>query len=76
MMRLFLIEKNGPTRIDLGLFKFNDEAQSINAAKKRHKFLEKMQTNSFEFKGEIEPGPLRIAKPAKRDVEQLCIQIP
>lgn len=73
MMRLFLVEKNGGRKIDLGLFKFNDEANCINAARRKHRFLEKMETNGFEFKGETEPGPLRREKPVARQVEQLSI---
>jgi hypothetical protein len=73
MMRLFLIEKNGDRKIDLGLFKFNDEAQCIAAAQRRHKFLAKMQSNGFGFKGELENGPLRREKPVKREFEQLSI---
>lgn len=72
-MRLFLIEKNGGRKIDLGTFKFNDEAQCINAAKRRHRFLDKMETNGFEYKGELEPGPLKREKVAKREFEQLTI---
>lgn len=71
MMRLFLIEKNGGRKIDLGLFKFNDEANCINAAKRKHRFLEKLETNGFEFKGELGPGPLRREKKELPHVEQL-----
>ena len=72
-MRLFLIEKMGGRKLDLGLFKFNDEAQCINAAHRKHRFLSKMETHGFEFKGQLEPGPLRHPKPEKREVNQLTI---
>jgi hypothetical protein len=74
VMRLFLIERNGGRKIDLGLYKFNGEPQCINAAKRRHKFLEKMETNGFEYKGQLEQGPLRHPKAPAVSVEQLCIQ--
>jgi hypothetical protein len=73
MMRLFLVEKNGQRKIDLGLFKFNDEANCISAARRKHRFLSKMETNGFEFKGETEPGPLRHPKRVVPQVEQLSI---
>ncbi len=73
MMRLFLVEKNGGRKIDLGLFKFNDQAQCMVAAKRRHKFLEKLETGGFDCVGQLEPGPLRIEKPEKGKFEQLAI---
>lgn len=74
MMRLFLIEKNGGRKIGLGLFKFNDEANCINAARRKHLFLSKLETNGFEFKGEFEPGPLRREKPKAVQFEQMRIE--
>lgn len=76
MRRVFLIEKGaGGRRIDLGCFKFNDELRCIEAAKKRHKFIEKMQTNSFGFFTELEHGPLRRpAKPQAEKPQQLSIE--
>lgn len=73
MMRLFLVEKSGDRKIDLGLFRFNDEAQCIKAAERKHGFLSRMQTNGFEFKGEIEAGPLRIPRKDVPQCEQLTI---
>ena len=66
MMRVFLIEKQGGRKIDLGLFKFNDELRSFSAAKKKHKFIEKMETHSFDLVAEQEHGPLRRPKPEPR----------
>lgn len=71
MMRLFLVEKNGGRQIDLGTFKFNDAANCINAAKRKHKFLSKLETNGFEFRGQLEPGPLRREKAETIKSEQL-----
>lgn len=73
MMRLFLVEKLGGRRIDLGLFKFNDEANCINAARRKHRFLDKLETNGFEFEGVTEAGPLRREKPKAVQCEQLTI---
>jgi hypothetical protein len=74
MMRLFLVEKNGDRKIDLGLYKFNDEANCIPAAQRRHRFLSKMETNGFEFKGQWEQGPLRHPKAKAQQGEQLSIE--
>ena len=73
MMRLFLVEKHGARRVDLGTFEFNDVAQCINAAQRRHKFLEKIQSADFEFEGEFEVGPLRHPKIARPTVNQLSL---
>jgi hypothetical protein len=73
MMRLFLIEKHGGRRIDLGLFKFNDEANCINAARRKHRFIDRLETNDFEFEGLTEPGPLRREKSKQQRPEQLVI---
>lgn len=73
MMRLFLVEKTGGRRIDLGLFKFNDEASCINAAKRKHAFINKLGSNGFDFCGELEDGPLKRDKPVLQRFEQLRI---
>lgn len=74
MMRLFLIEKNGGRKIDLGVFRFNDVTNCVKAAQRKHKFLAKLETNGFEFKGETEPGPLRRPKPITPPENQLSIE--
>lgn len=74
MMRLFLIEKNGGRKIDLGVFRFNDVANCIVAAQRKHKFLAKLETNGFEFKGETEPGPLRRPKQIHPQENQLSVK--
>jgi len=72
-MRLFLVDEAAKQRIDLGPYKFNDVPNCINAAKRRHKFLDRLEANSTHFEGVTEPGPLRRDAPKTVPFEQLAI---
>lgn len=59
MMRLVLVDKVTRRELDLGLYRFNDVAQCMNAARRKHPFLDRLEANQHEYKGYYEPGPLR-----------------
>jgi hypothetical protein len=60
MMRLYLVEKHGGRRLDLGAYRFNDVANCMIAARRRHPFIVRLErSHGWDFQGVPEPGPLR-----------------
>jgi hypothetical protein len=60
MMRLFLVERSGGRRLDLGAYRFNDVANCMIAARRRHPFIVRLErSHGWDFEGVPEAGPLR-----------------
>jgi hypothetical protein len=60
MMRLYLVERNGGRRLDLGAYKYNDLVSCMVAARRRHPFVIRMErTRAWDYEGVPESGPLR-----------------
>lgn len=74
MMRLYLVERNGGRRLDLGAYKFNDVVNCMVAARRRHPFLEHLErTRAWDYEGVPEAGPLRHPKTEAPRAEQLTL---
>jgi hypothetical protein len=72
MMRLYLVEKNGGRRLDLGTYRYNDVANSMIAARRRHPFVVRLErSQGWTYEGFIEPGPLRHPKRETNYPQQL-----
>lgn len=71
MMRLYLVERNGGRRLDLGAYKFNDVVNCMVAARRRHPFLAGLErTRAWDYEGVLEAGPLRHPTPTAPRAEQ------
>lgn len=74
MMRLFLVERNGGRRLDLGLYKFNDVVNSMVAARNRHPFVIGLErSRAWDYEGVLEAGPLRHPVTNEPRPEQLSL---
>jgi hypothetical protein len=72
MMRLYLVEKHGGRRLDLGAYRYNDVANCMIAARRRHPFVVRLErSQGWTYEGITEPGPLRHPKRATNHPEQL-----
>ena len=72
MMRLYLVEKVGGRRLDLGLYRYNDVVNSMVAARRRHPFVLRLErSRGWDYEGVIEAGPLRHPERAGQQAEQL-----
>jgi len=77
MLRVFLVERHGSRKIDLGNFKSNTPRVAAAVAERRHKFILSLQANDWSLEFSAEKGPYRATKTARdvRPAEQLQIEV-